>query len=274
MESKVIKESEHLDVYKWIKIGQAIILMVLGILFVMTALLNKDSEDGVGLMLSISVGIILAVYGILDIISGYFLYRNPYNADVIIGEVFLALATVLFIKRDIINEVLSYFVSILVIIIALILVLHGVLVITGKGCTKSVFKGVISFVLAGSLLALGIVYLVLYLTSQKTVEIYMLLILGVVLFVLGVAALSIMVVKIKNTNRMLKEQKIKEMNEYKTNTNDVPTNTTVKIIDINELKKNKKIQDSKKDTATSIIVVEDDNPSEISTSTTENNDNI
>lgn len=273
MESKILKESEHLDVYKWIKIGQAVILMILGILFVMTALLNKDSEEGIGLMLSISVGIILAVYGILDIISGYFLYRNPYNADVIIGEVFLALATVLFIKRDIINEVLSYFVSILVIIIALILVLHGILHITGKGNQKSVVKGVISFVVAGALLALGIVYLVMYLTSKQTVEIYMLLILGVVLFILGVAALSIMVIKIRNTNRMLKEQKIKEINEFKTNTNDVPTNTTVKIIDINELKKTKKLNNSKKDTATSIIVVEDDN-SENTSNEEVNNDTL
>ena len=98
---KLEMNDSRIDVYKWIKIGQASILMVLGILFIINAWVNKDNEASGSVMLSISVGIVVAVYGVLDILSGYFLYRNPYNHEVIFGAVLLTAAVILFIKLDI-----------------------------------------------------------------------------------------------------------------------------------------------------------------------------
>lgn len=255
-------KTENLDAYKWIKIGQSLILILLGALFVVTAILNRDTETSISTMLSISIGIIVAVYGLLDILSGYLLYRNPYNTDVILGEVMLALATVLFIKRDIITEVLSYFVAMFMIYCAAMLILHGViLIVSNKSKSKPVFKITLSFILAALVLGAGIVYLILYIKNPATVEIYMLLILGFVLIAIGIALLSLLIVKIKNTNKSLKEQEIKKQQEFKINNSDRPTNTNVKIIDVSDLKKkNKLIEDEEEDnsTATSIIVLEDD----------------
>jgi hypothetical protein len=254
---------EKMDVYKWIKIGQAAILIILGILFVMTGILNRDTSDksSIGMMLSISIGVIVTVYGLLDILSGYLLYRNPYNQDCLIGEVMLALATVLFIKRTIINEILSYFVSIFMIIFALMLVLHGVDMIIGKGIKKSIPKAVFAFILAGVMVALGITYLIFYIKDNGTIEIMMLLVVGVILVMLGIASLSIIIIKIRNTNKMLKQQKLEEEqeNQRRINENDHPTNTDVKIIDISDLKKRPK--GSSKNEEQSLIVVEEDKDS-------------
>ncbi len=246
----------RIDIYKWIKIGQAAILIVLGALFIITALLNKDTTNSIGNMLSISLGSILAVYSILDIISGYFLYRNPYNQDCIIGAVLLSLSTVLFIKREVISEVLSYFVGIFVIISALIIILHGVDLIIGKGVTKSIPKAVFAFILAGIMIATGIVYLIFYVKEKATIEIYMLLVLGVALVILGIASLSILLIKIKNTKKMMKEKRLQEEQETQKKVNeDHPTNTDVKIIDISELR-NK--ENPSKDGQNIIVVEEDD----------------
>lgn len=248
----------RVDVYKWIKIGQAAILIILGILFVVTALLNRDTQAEVGSMLSISLGVILCVYGLLNVLSGYLLYRNPYNQDCLIGAALVSLATVLFVKRDVINEILSYFVSIFIIVCALLLVLHGVDMIIGKGIRKSIAKGVISFVLAALLIGISIAYLTFYVREKATVEIYMLLVLGVVLVILGIASLSILVIKIRNTNKMLKEKKFQEEQEtqHSINKQDHPTNTEVRIIDINELRKGNK--PGKGSDEQEITVIEDD----------------
>ena len=256
----------RVDVYKWIKIGQAAILILLGILFVVTALLNRDTQTEVGSMLSISLGVILCVYGLLDVLSGYLLYRNPYNQDCLIGAAFVSLATVLFIKRDVINEILSYFVSIFIIVCALLLILHGVDMVIGKGIKKSIAKGVIAFVLAALLIGISITYLIFYVREKATVEIYMLLVLGAVLVILGIASLSILIIKIRNTNKMMKEKKFQEEQEtqHSINKQDHPTNTEVRIIDINELRKGNK-SNGKSDDEQEITVVEDDDENSDST---------
>ncbi len=245
----------RIDVYKWIKIGQAAILMILGALFIINAWLNKDNSDGGTIMLSISVGIVVAVYGILDILSGYLLYRNPYNHEVVFGEVLLTLAVILFIKMDIINEILSYFVAIFVIIVAALFILHGVDKLVGKSVEKSKVKAVFAFILAAILLGSGIFYLIVYISNKTAVETYMLMIVGTVLVILGIASLSLLLMKIRNTKRALKEEQLKQEHISKPNT-DHPTNTDVKIIDISDLRKsNKKNSD---DESSDIIVVEED----------------
>ena len=260
MKPKDIPE-DRIDVYKWIKIAQSVILIILGGLFIMTSLLNRNSADKVGLMLSISLGTVTAVYGILDIVSGYLLYRNPYNQDVIFGEILLSLAVVLFIKQDIVNTVLSYFVSVFVIVCSLILILHGVDTVIGKnGVKKSVSKAVFAFVLAGLLIGGSVFYLVMYADENKrsTLELYMLLIFGVILVLAGIASLSILLVKIRNTRKALKEQKIEEeqAQQDQPNTSSTPTNTDVRVIDISDLRKKNKSQRTSPEQ--NIIVVEED----------------
>lgn len=252
---------ERIGTYKWIKIGQAAILIILGILFVITAVINYKNNESVSAMLSISVGVIAAVYGALDILSGYLLNRNPYNQECLIGEMVLSLATVLFIKRDIINEVLSYFVSIFAILFALMLILHGVDLIIGKGIKKSLPKAITSFVLAGLLVGAGVTYLIFYINKRETVEVFMLLVLGIVLIILGIASLTVILIKIRNTNKMIKEHQIEEelQSQHQVNSEDHPTNTDVKIIDISDLRK--KSKGSSKSEEQNLIVVEEDKES-------------
>lgn len=247
----------RIDVYKWIKIGQAAILMILGALFVINAWINKDNETGGTIMLSISIGIVVAVYGVLDILSGYLLYRNPYNHEVIFGEVLLTLAVILFIKMDIINEILSYFVSIFVIIMAAMFILHGIDKIVGKSVKKSKVKAILAFVLAGIMLGGGIFYLIMYVINKTVVETYMLMVVGAILFILGVASLSVLLIKVRNTKKAMKEEQIKEDHEFKPNT-DHPTNTNVKIIDISDLRKHNK-KNNDEESADIIVVEEDEN---------------
>ncbi len=252
---------ERIGTYKWIKIGQSAILIILGILFVITAVINYKNNESVSAMLSISVGVIAAVYGALDILSGYLLNRNPYNQECLIGEMVLSLATVLFIKRDIINEVLSYFVSIFAILFALMLILHGVDLIIGKGIKKSLPKAITAFILAGLLVGAGVTYLIFYINKRETVEVFMLLVLGIVLIILGIASLAVILIKIRNTNKMIKEHQIEEelQSQHQVNSEDHPTNTDVKIIDISDLRK--KSKGSSKSEEQNLIVVEEDKES-------------
>ena len=250
---KLEMNDSRIDVYKWIKIGQASILMVLGILFIINAWVNKDNEASGSVMLSISVGIVVAVYGVLDILSGYFLYRNPYNHEVIFGAVLLTAAVILFIKLDIINEILSYFVSIFVIIISALLILHGIDKIAGKSVEKSTVQAVLALILAALLLGSGIFYLIMYVSNKAAVENYMLLVVGAVLFILGISSLSVLLVKIRNTKRAIKEEQLKEKTASKPNT-DHPTNTNVKIIDISDLRKHHK---KNSDTASLVVLNQD-----------------
>lgn len=196
---------ENVGSYKWVKLGQAFILIVLGAMFILTSLVNKDTSGDVSLMLSISVGTVITIYGILDILSGYLLYRNPYNKEVFVGMTYLSLGVVLFVKRDILNEVFSYYVSFMFMVVSAMFVVHGLYKLFNKK-DKSVKSAVLAFVLAGLLLAMGVVYLILYLNQTNTVQIYLLLVLGVILVIAGITLFISVLVKAKNTDKYFEEQ--------------------------------------------------------------------
>ena len=200
----MIITKENVGTYKWVKIAQAAILIILGAMFIVTSLVNQNSDGDVSLMLSISIGTVVVIYGVLDVVSGYLLYRNPYNREVLIGGVFLSLGVVLFVQRDILNQIFSYYVAILFIVMAAIIVVHGLINVLGKN--KKTKTGVLAFVVAGLMLAVGVTYLILYLNNINKIQIYMLLILGVILVIAGVTLFISLLIKAKNTDAYFEEK--------------------------------------------------------------------
>lgn len=269
---KKIDEST-VDQYKWLKIGQAIILVVIGVIFVITSWL---SDSGISAVLSYCLAVVFVVYGTLDIVAGYLLCRNPVNSQILIGLLSISFAVVLFFKSSILQEVLSIFLIALFFGIAIMLVVSDVDRIFGAKKLlkqieaekkkvddtdfehirqlknrrhKTIKNATLFFVAAFFILALGGVYLYFFLTQREQVERYLLLAIGAIIFVLGIFSLVTTLKKIKNTKDMLLEEKMSApIQTY--NTSDEVRNKDVKIIDISELKskRRKRIKKTEKTT--------------------------
>ena len=256
--SQVEKES-RVDIYKWIKILQAIILMVLGILFIIMSVSSNNGDD-ISLMLSLSMGIVLSVYSVMEILSGYLLYRHPFNRDVLFGEVLLALGIVMFIKRDVLSEILSYFVIAYFFIFAVMLIVYGIDAVVHKPNKHSLRDGILSFIAAGLLAAGAGVYTYYYLNQETAVEKYMLMIVGVLMIAVGIFSLVMTLIKIHNTKLVMKQEQMKREQAAKASATAQQDNSDVKIIHLNDLKKNdrKQIQDTDSDMI--VVEEEDDTP--------------
>ena len=252
------EEAGRINVYKWIKILQAIILIVLGILFVVMAIFSGNGGD-ISLMLSISAGIVAVVYGVMNILSGYLLYRQPFNHDVLIGELAVTTGIVFFIKHEILNEILSYFVIVYFFVFAVMLILFGVdCCVNRKTIKHGVTKGVFAFIGAALLAAGAGVYTYFYLNKRTEVERYMLMIVGGLLVLAGLFALINTLVKAHNTKVVMKQKQIEREKQAKASAASEKENKEVKVIDISDLRKNSaEIPESDK-----IVVEEDDKDDE------------
>lgn len=211
MENKEIKIG-NIDVYKWIKGIQASVLIVLGAIFIITSLL-VDNQDIVAAALSIAVGVIFAVYGVLNIFSGYALYRTPMNVDIFSGTLSIAFAIVLFVNHSVLLDIFTLFVSGFIFVYSIIIIIYGLDKILGK--EKNVLFGVLAFIVAALLIAAGVLYLYFFYNRTDDVKKYMLLICGVAITVVGIVSLANFFVKLHNTNRYLKEEKEKKKTKKK-----------------------------------------------------------
>ena len=248
-----MEQQGRINVYKWIKILQAIILMVLGILFIVMAISSGNGGD-ISLMLSISAGIVLAVYGVMNILSGYLLYRHPFNEDVLTGEMAIAFAIVFFIKRDVLNEILSYFVIAFFFCFSAMLIIFGIDNCIHRNSLKhGLRKGVFAFIGAFILACGAGAYTYFYLHNQSDVERYMLMIVGALLIFAGIASLANTLVKAHNTKVALKQQKLAMQQQQKADENTAKENKEVKVIDISDLRKESQKEEPESDK----IVVEE-----------------
>lgn len=245
--------------YKWLKIAQALILIVLGLIFVLTAWL---SEDGVNNALSYCLGVVFAAYGTVNIVAGYLLHRTALNSPVFIGLLAIAFSVIFFYKSDLLAQILSPFLITLLIGVSILLVVNGVDKILSSNKTKKkialekakedgkdfelikrlgnsvhqdVKSAVIAFVVAALVIAMSIVYLYFYVTQKAQVEKYLVIAVGIATFILGIASMVSVLRKIRSTKDFLMEEKMKEQTPTYNDSDEV-RNTDVRIIDISELK--------------------------------------
>lgn len=230
-EEKTEKEM-RIQTYKWLKIVQAIILIALGVIFVAV---SQGTEESSPKALSLSLGIVLTIYGIMEVTAGYLLNRSLLAQDILIGLLFISMALVMFLRSDYVKDIVVILLMGVIFGYAVMLVVFGVDKIVGKGTKKNIVGAVFAFIGAAAMLAGGIVYIIYWKKNSGQVIRYVMMIFGAVLSVLGVIDLTVFLIKLRNTRKMQIEQEIKEKERLVATEPD--TSHDVRVIDINELKK-------------------------------------
>ena len=205
---KRLPDSGEINTYKWLKIVQSIILIALGLILTIISIYNDPKNgDSAALALGYSAGSILTVYGIINILAGYLLFRSPFSSEIPTGVITICFAVVVFFKPNLIDTILPYVIMTALFSYFAILVIYGLDMIIWRE-EKNKFKGVVSFIESGMLLVLAIIYIVLWnidktkASSEKCISI----IVGIILILVGIFSLRSTVRKVKNTEEALKEQ--------------------------------------------------------------------
>ena len=261
-EMKSIDEGT-INQYKWLKIAQAAILIVLGFIFIITGWL---SDEGINDALSYCLGVVFAAYGTMNIVAGYLLHRTALNATICVGILAIGFAVIFFFRASLLEQILSPFLTTVLFGVGAMLIVNGVdKCLSGKKTSKAILEenakeddkdfekikqlksekkqafksAAIVFVIAFVVISMSIVYLVFYLTQQAQVERYLVIFVGAMTFAFGIFSLTSTLKQIRNTKDMMMEEKMKEQTPTYNDSNEVK-NTDVRIIDISELKSRKR----------------------------------
>ena len=205
---KRLPDSGEINTYKWLKIVQSIILIALGLILTVISVYNDPKNgDSAALALGYSVGSILTVYGIINILAGYLLFRSPFSSEIPTGVITICFAVVVFFKPNLIDTILPYVIMTALFSYFAILVIYGLDMIIWRE-EKNKFKGVVSFIESGMLLVLAIIYIVLWNIdkTKASIEKCISIIVGIILILVGIFSLISTVRKVKNTKEALKEQ--------------------------------------------------------------------
>ena len=205
---KRLPDSGEINTYKWLKIVQSIILIALGLILTIISIYNDPKNgDSAALALGYSVGSILTVYGIINILAGYLLFRSPFSSEIPTGVITICFAVVVFFKPNLIDTILPYVIMTALFSYFAILVIYGLDMIIWRE-EKNKFKGVVSFIESGMLLVLAIIYIVLWNIdkTKASIEKCISIIVGIILILVGIFSLISTVRKVKNTKEALKEQ--------------------------------------------------------------------
>ena len=205
---KRLPDSGEINTYKWLKIVQSIILIALGLILTIISIYNDPKNgDSAALALGYSVGSILTVYGIINILAGYLLFRSPFSSEIPTGVITICFAVVVFFKPNLIDTILPYVIMTALFSYFAILVIYGFDMIIWRE-EKNKFKGVVSFIESGMLLVLAIIYIVLWNIdkTKASIEKCISIIVGIILILVGIFSLISTVRKVKNTKEALKEQ--------------------------------------------------------------------
>ena len=205
---KRLPDSGEINTYKWLKIVQSIILIALGLILTIISVYNDPKNgDSAALALGYSVGSILTVYGIINILAGYLLFRSPFSSEIPTGVITICFAVVVFFKPNLIDTILPYVIMTALFSYFAILVIYGLDMIIWRE-EKNKFKGVVSFIESGMLLVLAIIYIVLWNIdkTKASIEKCISIIVGIILILVGIFSLISTVRKVKNTKEALKEQ--------------------------------------------------------------------
>ena len=240
--------NEKIDLYKWVKIIEYIVLIVLGLILAITGAIS----EGVSNAMSYALGVVLIVFGTMNIISGYLLYRSPMSQDIATGILAIGFSVVLFYNPTLLQQILSVFLITCVFCAAVMFILNGLDHLgVFKGGEKKVKISVSEFVLSGILFALAGVYLFFYLTKKGEVERIMIVIIGGLLVIFGVFCIINMIKKVRNTKEALIEQEVNKEQTY--NMSNEVVNQDVKVVDLADLKKESRKKGRNRQKATHTI---------------------
>ena len=171
----------------------------------------------------------------MEVAAGYLLNRSLLAQDILIGLLFISMALVMFLRSDYVKDIVVILLMGVIFGYAVMLVVFGVDKIVGKGTKKNIVGAVFAFIGAAAMLAGGIVYIIYWKKNSGQVIRYVMMIFGAVLSVLGVIDLTVFLIKLRNTRKRQIEQEIKEKERLVATEPD--TSHDVRVIDINELKK-------------------------------------
>lgn len=221
-------------VYKWIKIVQSLLLIVLGFTLILISVIriNKEMTTSVE-SISYCVGVAFFAYGIINMVSGYLLEHSPNNREVLMGIAFSSLGICFVVNPVIITNIFPILIISCAYLFSIMLIIYGVEKIIGKQIKKNIPMSVLIFICATALIALASLYIFYY--KDTSVMNYALAALGFLLAVLGISSVVLVLIKIKNTKEVEKEEEIKRMHEAELARENQDVET--KIIDISELRK-------------------------------------
>ena len=221
-------------VYKWIKIIQSLLLIVLGFTLILISAIriNKEMTTSVE-SISSCVGVAFFTYGIINMVSGYLLEHSPNNREVLMGIAFSSLGICFIVNPVIITNIFPILIISCAYLFSIMLIIYGVAKIIGKQVKKNIPMSVLIFICAAALIALASLYIFYY--KDTSVMNYALAALGFLLAVLGISSIVLVLIKIKNTKEVEKEEEIKRMHEAELARENQDVET--KIIDISELRK-------------------------------------
>ena len=221
-------------VYKWIKIIQSLLLIVLGFTLILISAIriNKEMTTSVE-SISYCVGVAFFTYGIINMVSGYLLEHSPHHREVLMGIAFSSLGICFIVNPVIITNIFPILIISCAYLFSIMLIIYGVEKIIGKQVKKNIPMSVLIFICAAALIALASLYIFYY--KDTSVMNYALAALGFLLAVLGISSIVLVLIKIKNTKEVEKEEEIKRMHEAELARENQDVET--KIIDISELRK-------------------------------------
>lgn len=249
-----VQDEVKIQVYKWLKILQALILVMIGVIFVVISQFNDNGSSQKAL--SISLGVVLAIYGLIDVVAGYILNRSVIAQEILIGILFLSFALVLFLQNDIIEKVLSTLMIGVLFGYGALLIVYGVDRILGRqGMKKNIPIAVFSFLGAAILIGAAVVYLYFSHKEEGEVMKWMMMIVGAVLIVLGIICLVLFLIKLRNTRKFQKEEKERQEKEAEEAKRDEQEEQETKVIKYDDLKKEDEDKEKNNAGNTTTIVV-------------------
>lgn len=163
--------ADRLGAYKWIKLAQCLILIVMGIIFI-----SMCKASNLTTIISIGFWIVLLIYSILEIFSAIMIKKPILSNEIFVSLIIFSLALMVICNKSLQEYyILTWFFGILIAGYSLILIASGVISLTlesnderyGTKKWKRTTIASLKFVGAGALLTLDIC---LWIFGPKTSE--------------------------------------------------------------------------------------------------------
>ncbi len=268
----MVKLNDEKTLTKWTKFVEAIILMVMGLMFFIIAFI---SDEDIGYGLSYAVGVVCAIYGVIIIATEYLVKRLPITNKSIAGVVFTGLAVALFVNPEAINSLLSELLLTVTFVLSALLIIYStdllirnhkmqkaieaenskednidlnMIAQTRIQKKKNINMVILCFILAGVLIIGGVLFCYFYYYREmKTIDQLILMIYGIGVFIYGI----ILFIRYYRNNREIKQAQIAEENRRKEElrkSQKVDTDD-VKVITLSELEKDNRRKKTSSKTA-------------------------
>ncbi len=241
----------QIAVYKWIKIVQSLLLIILGLTLVLISVIRINNKMTTSVeSISYCIGVAFMAYGIINMVSGYLLEHSPNNREVLMGVAFSSLGICFIVKPDIVTDIFPILIIACAYFFSAVLIVSGIEKIVGKQVKKNIPLAILVFIFAAALIALASMYI--FYKKDTSIMNYALAGLGILLAALGITSIVLLLIKIKNTKEVEKNEEIQRMKEAEAAREN--QNVETKIIDISELRK----RNGKKVYTKEIALTEDD----------------